>query len=107
MIVKVARMYYEQEMSQDQIARALLTSRSNISRILTVAKKKGIVEIRIAETIKRETELEEMLIARFNLRAALVATVPSGSSDYKSVGQLAAQHFLAQLKPGVDRKSVV
>ena len=101
MIVKVARMYYEQEMSQDQIARALLTSRSNISRILTVAKKKGIVEIRIAETIKRETELEEMLIARFNLRAALVATVPSGSSDYKSVGQLAAQHFLAQLKPGV------
>ena len=53
MIVKVARMYYEQEMSQDQIARALLTSRSNISRILTVAKKKGIVEIRIAETIKR------------------------------------------------------
>ena len=100
MIVKVARMYYEQEMSQDQIARALLTSRSNISRILTVAKKKGIVEIRIAETIKRETELEEMLIARFNLRAALVATVPSGSSDYKSV-QLAAQHFLAQLKPGV------
>ena len=77
LIVKVARMYYEQEMSQDQIARALLTSRSNISRILTVAKKKGIVEIRIAETIKRETELEDMLIARFGLRAALVATVPS------------------------------
>ena len=101
MIVKVARMYYEQEMSQDQIARALITSRSNISRILTVAKKKGIVEIKIAETTKRETELEDMLIARFGIRAALVATVPSGSSDYKSVGQLAAQHFLAQLKPGV------
>ena len=64
MIVKIARMYYEQEMSQDQIARALLTSRSNISRILTVAKKKGIVEIRIAETAKRETELEDMLISR-------------------------------------------
>jgi len=42
-----------------------------------------------------------MLIARFGLRAALVAIVPSGSSDYKSVGQLAAQHFLAQLKPSV------
>lgn len=101
MIVKIARMYYEQEMSQDQIARALLTSRSNISRILTVAKKKGIVEIRIAETAKRETELEDMLISRFGLRSALVATIPSGSSDYKPVGQLAAQHFLAHLKPGV------
>ena len=79
MIVKVARMYYEQEMSQDQIARALITSRSNISRILTVAKKKGIVEIKIAETTKRETELEDMLVARFGIRAALVATVSSGS----------------------------
>jgi len=76
MIVKVARMYYEQEMSQDQIARALLTSRSNISRILTVAKKKGIVEIKVAEAAKRDTELEEMLIARFGLRAAAVASVP-------------------------------
>ena len=101
MIVKIARMYYEQEMSQDQIARAMLTSRSNISRILTVAKKKGIVEIKIAETTKRETELEDMLIARFGLRTAFVATVPAGASDYKSVGQLAAQHFLSQLKPGV------
>lgn len=47
MIVKVARMYYEQEMSQDQIARALLTSRSNISRILTVAKKKALLKLKL------------------------------------------------------------
>lgn len=94
-------MYYEQNMSQDQIARALMTSRSNISRILSVAKKRGIVEIKINEATKRETEIEEMLISQFGLRAALVAKVPKGTSDYKAVGQLAVQSFLNHLKPRV------
>ena len=101
LIVRVARMYYEQNMSQDQIARALMTSRSNISRILSVAKKRGIVEIKINEATKRETEIEEMLISQFGLRAALVAKVPKGTSDYKAVGQLAVQSFLNHLKPRV------
>lgn len=101
LIVKVARMYYEQNMSQDQIARALITSRSNISRILSVAKKRGIVEIKINESTKRETDIEEMLISRFGLRAALVAKVPRSTSDYKAVGQLAVQSFLNHLKPRV------
>jgi DNA-binding transcriptional regulator LsrR (DeoR family) len=94
-------MYYEQNMSQDQIARSLITSRSNISRILSVAKKRGIVEIKINESTKRETDIEEMLISRFGLRAALVAKVPRSTSDYKAVGQLAVQSFLNHLKPRV------
>lgn len=101
LIVKVARMYYEQNMSQDQIARSLITSRSNISRILSVAKKRGIVEIKINESTKRETDIEEMLMSRFGLRAALVAKVPRSTSDYKAVGQLAVQSFLNHLKPRV------
>lgn len=101
LVVKVARMYYEQNMSQDQIARALLTSRSNVSRILSVAKKRGIVEIKIVEVAKRETELEDMLVNRFGLLHARVAKVPPGTSDYKAVGQLAASHFLTHLKPRV------
>ncbi len=101
LIVKVARMYYEQNMSQDQIARSLITSRSNISRILSVAKKRGIVEIKINESTKRETDIEEMLISRFGLRAALVAKVPRSTSDYKAVGQLAVQSFSNHLKPRV------
>jgi DNA-binding transcriptional regulator LsrR (DeoR family) len=99
MIVKVARMYYEQEMSQDQIARAMLTSRSNVSRMLTVAKKIGIVEIRVADEAKRDTHLEEMLQSRFGLRAAVVASISEPSREAKLVGQLAATHFLTHLKP--------
>ena len=101
LIVKVARMYYEQNMSQDQIARALLTSRSNVSRILSVAKQRGIVEIKIIEEARRETEIEELLMSRFGLRGAMVAKVPRGTSDYKAVGQLAVGSFLNHLKPRV------
>jgi len=101
LIVKVARMYYEQNMSQDQIARALLTSRSNVSRILSVAKQRGIVEIKIIEESRRETEIEELLMSRFGLRAAMVARVPRGTSDYQAVGQLAVASFLNHLKPRV------
>jgi DNA-binding transcriptional regulator LsrR (DeoR family) len=64
-------------------------------------KKRGIVEIKINEATKRETDIEEMLISRFGLDAAMVAKVPRSTSDYKAVGQLAIQSFLSHLKPRV------
>ncbi|MCF8529252.1 MAG: sugar-binding transcriptional regulator [Aquiluna sp.] len=101
LIVKVARMYYEQNFSQDQIARELITSRSNISRILSAAKEKGIVEIRIVEASQRDTELEALLVARFGIRAAYVAYCPADSNEYKAVGTLAASNFSSNLKPNI------
>ena len=99
MIVQVARLYYEQRLSQDQIAKQLLTSRSNISRILSVAHDRGIVEVRIHESDRRDHDLENLLVRRFGLRAAHVAVIPKYSTEYEGVGQLAAQVFLANLKP--------
>lgn len=99
LIVQVARLYYEQRMSQDQIAKKLLTSRSNVSRILAVAHDRGIVEIRIHEQDRRDHELQELLMKRFGLRAAHVANVPKYSTDYDAVGNLAAQVFTSYLKP--------
>lgn len=99
MIVQVARLYYEQRLSQDQIAKQLLTSRSNISRILSVAHDRGIVEVRIHESDRRDHDLENLLVKRFGLRAAHVAVIPKYATEYEGVGQLAAQVFLANLKP--------
>ena len=98
-IVNVARMYYEQDMSQDQIARVLLTSRSNVSRILSEAKNKGIVEFKVVEHSKRDTDLEQQLVSRFGLRTAYVAKVPQGADEYQAVGKIAAQVFLNHMKP--------
>ena len=73
-LVQVARLYYRDNLSQAEIASRLNTSRSNVSRMLTAAQARGIVEIRIHEQLPRDFALEDELVARFGLRAAVVAS---------------------------------
>ena len=47
LISQVAHMYYDLDMLQPEIAAKLYFSRSKVSRMLTQAKKLGIVEIRV------------------------------------------------------------
>lgn len=71
LIVSVARLYYEQELSQSQIAAQLSLSRSNVSRILTQARERGIVEILIHDPEGppvRESALESELRAAFDIQ---------------------------------------
>ncbi|MEZ4607345.1 MAG: sigma factor-like helix-turn-helix DNA-binding protein [Deinococcales bacterium] len=51
--LKVARMYYYQELSTQEIADSLGLSRSKVSRLLSYAKSQGLVEIRILEPTYR------------------------------------------------------
>ena len=60
LILQAARLYYEEEFSQDEVAKKLSTSRSNISRMLTAARRLGYVEIRvIAPTSRHDYRSEE------------------------------------------------
>ena len=45
-LAKIARMYYEEDMTQAAIARKLNMSRSLVSKLLTKARDKGIVKIK-------------------------------------------------------------
>ena len=58
LIAKAARMYFLDGRSQDDIARVLGTSRSNVSRMLGAARDLGIVEIRIQDERGRNGDLE-------------------------------------------------
>jgi DNA-binding transcriptional regulator LsrR (DeoR family) len=73
-LVQVARLYYRDNLSQAEIASRLDTSRSNVSRMLTAAQARGIVEIRIHEQVPRDFALEDGLVERYGLRAAVVAS---------------------------------
>ena len=66
-LIKAARMYFLDGRSQDEVAKALGTSRSNVSRMLTAARAQGIVEIRVHDQTSREKELENALRERFAL----------------------------------------
>src|SRR5690625_5858387 len=78
-IVRAARLYYEQGHSQTQVAAELGLSRSNVSRILTQARDRGIVEITIHDPEgppRRDDALEAALRASFSLREAHVVSAP-------------------------------
>jgi DNA-binding transcriptional regulator LsrR (DeoR family) len=72
LIARVARMYYEKEMSQSKIARHLGLSQATVSRALSRARNEGIVRTTINVPNGIYTELEEQLIERFGLRDAVI-----------------------------------
>ncbi|MBX3080074.1 MAG: sugar-binding transcriptional regulator [Anaerolineae bacterium] len=101
LLVRVATLYYEQDMNQEGIARMLGKTRSNISRMLKEARQRGIVEIKIRKRIPQATALEREFRRVFGLQTALI--VESGGRTYDeilaSAGMLAAQHLEERLHP--------
>ncbi len=66
LLANVASMYYLEKRTQAQIAERMGYSRSAISRLITEAENRGIVEIRVHSPIKRNVELEMRVKKRFD-----------------------------------------
>ncbi len=101
LLAEVARLYYQDELSQDQIAQRTGVSRSSISRMLKEARDRGIVEIRVHHPFQTAPQLEAALKERLRLKACLVlaASPAEGESDLTHrVGALAAR-YLADVVP--------
>ena len=78
LLVKAARMYFVDGASQQDVAKALGTSRSNMSRMLSAARQQGIVEIRIVNSAQRRNDLEGELKQRFGLHDCRVPAYAPG-----------------------------
>ena len=102
LLVRVSRMYYEQEMTQNEIARATQLSRPTISRLLERARRVGIVEIRIRDTAGDTESLAAALAERFKLRQVIL-TAPAypGEDPRPRVGRLVAEHVQGLLQDGM------
>lgn len=74
-MVEAARLYYEHDYSQQEIAKKLGISRPGVSRLLQKAREKGIVRIEIHDPTRAGTRLESQLVQRFGLKKCIV--VPS------------------------------
>ena len=57
LLTQVALLYYEEGLTQREIARRLSISRSKISRLLTEARNEGIVEIKVERPIMVSSDL--------------------------------------------------
>lgn len=79
--VQVARLYYHQGLTSDEVARELNLSRPKVSRLLTFAKQTGLVEIRIHDPQALPESLAAQLQQRYPFVTAHVVNVPLGSSE--------------------------
>lgn len=72
LIARVARMYYEWDMRQSEIAKQLDLSQATVSRLLNRSKEEGIIRFSVTVPNGVYTELEETLVKKFSLRDAIV-----------------------------------
>jgi len=79
LLLEAARLYYEHNLSQAQIATRLDVSRPGVSRLLQEARDAGIVKIQIVDPGAKGTRLEAALREKYSLRNVVV--VPSDPSD--------------------------
>ncbi len=102
-LAQVASLYYDQNKSQQEIADEVGISRSAISRLLTEAKEKGIVEIVVHYPWRTVPSLETELAQQFNLKSVKVLERANKSYQemLQGLGVLAAQHFSSLLHDGI------
>ncbi|AKV55678.1 SorC family transcriptional regulator [Bifidobacterium actinocoloniiforme DSM 22766] len=89
-ILDVARMYYQRNMTQLQIAKTVGYSRPTVSRMLQEALGRGIVRITISDPLERLQNLESQLVSRFGLMYARVAEPPAGGGPIDVIPRCAA-----------------
>jgi deoxyribonucleoside regulator len=96
-MIRAAEMYYEQRLSQFEIAKALNCSRSTVSRLLAEAIESGIVRIYIKRPVEKFPSLAEKVKHAFDLKEAIV--VSGGMSNEQSFNNVgfAAAEFLSQI----------
>lgn len=71
-LVQVARLYYEDNLTQADIAKKIGVSRPTVSKMLTRAKDEGIVYIEIRAVNEGNADLLKRLKQKFNLQGGLV-----------------------------------
>ncbi|BBE72364.1 sugar-binding transcriptional regulator [Oharaeibacter diazotrophicus] len=101
MIVRVARMRYEQRLPQTEIARLLEVSEATVSRCLKTALDLGFVEIQVAPKAFRDAALERRVKLHLGLRFAVVVEERSNPTQaIDTVGKAVARVIEDMLKPG-------
>ncbi|MEN6434740.1 MAG: sugar-binding domain-containing protein [Anaerolineaceae bacterium] len=103
LLANVAEMYYIEGKDQSVIADEVGVSRSMVSRMLTDARNRGIVEIRIHRPIQSEKIIGEQLKSLFDLQSVLVTSIRTQTDHQRmlaDLGRAGASLLLPMLTPG-------
>lgn len=95
-----AWLYYADEMTQSEIAKALNVSRATIVNYLQEARERGIVSIRLNTQASGRTEIARRLMDRFGLDGALVIPTGDDRDLVRRLGDAGARVLADQIKQG-------
>ncbi|WP_059102981.1 sugar-binding transcriptional regulator [Shouchella shacheensis] len=79
-LIIVSKMYYEESLTQNEIAKRLGIYRTTVTRMLQKARDIGVVRIEIVETQRVRVELEKQLAERYGLAEVFVVPVEPETS---------------------------
>ncbi len=97
-----AELYYEQNLSQQEISKILGCSHSTVSRLLAEARELEIVEFKIKRPVDNVPELAVELRRKFDLRdAVVVASGTSQKPNYRNIGIAAAEFLTGVIDDGM------
>lgn len=100
LMAKVARMYYDQGIRQQQITERLNIHQSKVSRMLKRARESNIVRISVTTPAGFFPELEDALESKFHLDDAVVIDTDGGEERIvRDLGAAAAFYAETTIKP--------
>ncbi|MEO0944599.1 MAG: sigma factor-like helix-turn-helix DNA-binding protein, partial [Pseudomonadota bacterium] len=79
--VRAAWLYFIEGLTQAEIAQKLEVSRIAVTRMISEARRRGEVVIRIKSDLAPLTELQQALEDRFDLKQAIVAPLSDPEAD--------------------------
>jgi DNA-binding transcriptional regulator LsrR (DeoR family) len=100
LLYKVAKAYYDDELTQQQIAARLGLSRVKVSRLLRAARHERVVQISIAPPQDSNADLERQLERAYGLKEAVVVTCAAddASTIVSELGPVAAACLIRGLQ---------
>ena len=102
MLLAIAKGYYEDQRTMDALARDWDVSRSTVSRALSEARERGIVEIRLHDPTHGVRDLSTALATRHGVRFTVVPTIVGDSAEQEldRVASVAAALVSGSLRNG-------
>ena len=99
-LVQIAKLYYEENFRQEEIAKTLSLSRPYISKLLQAAKDEGVVRIQVVDPLNVETALEQTFRERFSLKKAIIVPTDPSTNPQGRVAEAGARYLDSIIEDG-------
>lgn len=105
LMVRCSKMYYEENMKQEEIGEKLGISKATVSRILNSAKDHGIVRIIVENPYKKEfIEMEKEIEKKYGLQEVIIVDMETNDESElrRELGKEAAKYLQRVLKQDMN-----